>query len=80
MQRYSTKGVCSSGIEFDVKDNIIREVRFLGGCDGNLKGISSLVIGMTPQEAARRLTGIQCGTKKTSCPDQLSRALAEYIR
>ena len=73
---YNTKGVCASRIEFDIKGGIIEGVQFTGGCNGNLKGISSLVKGMRPEEAISRLAGIDCNGKGTSCPDQLSKALA----
>lgn len=77
--QYNTKGVCSSLIELDVQDDIIREVTFKGGCDGNLKGLSRLVAGMRVEDAIKLLEGIRCGSRDTSCPDQLSKALAEVI-
>lgn len=73
--RYQPKGVCSSAIDIDVEDGIIRSVSFTGGCSGNLQGISSLVKGMNIEEAISRLKGIRCGFKSTSCPDQLAQAL-----
>lgn len=73
--KYKTQGVCSSLIEIEMKDGVIDSVQFTGGCNGNLKGISALVKGMTPAEAISRLKGITCGFKPTSCPDQLARAL-----
>ena len=72
---YRTKGVCSQSIHFDIEDNKIHNVSFVGGCNGNLQGISHLVEGMDVDEAISRLEGIQCGFKKTSCPDQLAKAL-----
>lgn len=72
---YKTKGTCSSKIEFDLDGDVIRNVRFTGGCNGNLQGISRLVEGMPAQEAISRLEGIRCGFKSTSCPDQLAKAL-----
>ena len=78
--QYNTKGVCSSLIEIDMQDDIIREVSFKGGCDGNLKGISRLLAGMRAQDAIKLLAGINCGSRGTSCPDQLSRALAAWIQ
>ena len=72
---YYTKGTCSSAIEIEVKDGIIEKVLFTGGCNGNLKGISSLVKGMKVEDAVSKLEGIKCGMKETSCPDQLARAL-----
>ncbi|WP_058486689.1 TIGR03905 family TSCPD domain-containing protein [Defluviitalea phaphyphila] len=79
MFEYKTKGVCSRKINYDIKDGHIYNVVFTGGCDGNLKGISNLVEGMPVEEAIKRLQGISCGNKSTSCPDQLARALKETI-
>ena len=73
--RYTTQGTCSRFIDFDLEDGIIKNVVFTGGCNGNLKGIGSLVEGMNAEEAIKRLTGIRCGFKATSCPDQLAKAL-----
>lgn len=73
--RYTTKGTCSRFIDFDLEDGIVRNVVFTGGCNGNLKGIGALVEGMDANEAIKRLTGITCGFKPTSCPDQLAKAL-----
>lgn len=72
---YQTNGTCSTAIDIEVKDGIIESVSFTGGCNGNLKGICSLVKGMKVEDAISRLKGIQCGFKSTSCPDQLARAL-----
>ena len=72
---YRTKGTCSQLIEVETEGNIIKSVRFTGGCNGNLQGISRLVQGMDIDEAIARLDGIRCGSKPTSCPDQLARAL-----
>lgn len=72
---YVTKGVCSKSIDISIEDNIINEVLFIGGCNGNLQGISRLVKGMKVEEAIERLKGIKCGLKNTSCPDQLATAL-----
>lgn len=77
--RYKPQGVCSSAIDIELKDGVIDSVKFTGGCNGNLQGISALVKGMTPQEAIGRLKGIRCGFKSTSCPDQLARALEGMI-
>lgn len=74
---YKTKGTCSRAIYFDIEDNKVKNVQFLGGCNGNLKGIGALVEGMDVQEAIQRLDGIKCGMKSTSCPDQLAQALKE---
>ena len=72
---FRPQGVCSQLIEIETEGNIIRDVRFTGGCNGNLQGISALLKGMTVENAIDRLSGIRCGFKDTSCPDQLSRAL-----
>lgn len=77
--KYQTKGVCSSSIDIEVEDGIIKFVQFFGGCNGNLQGISSLVTGMKVDDAISKLKGIRCGFKNTSCPDQLALAL-ESIR
>ena len=74
---YKTRGVCARAISFDIEDNIVKNVRFEGGCNGNTKGISSLVVGMNVDEVISRLEGIKCGFKSTSCPDQLAQALKE---
>ncbi len=73
--RYQTKGTCSTAIDVEVKDGRIESVKFMGGCNGNLQGISALVKGMMVEEAISRLKGIRCGFKNTSCPDQLAKAL-----
>lgn len=73
--KYTTQGTCSREIDIELKDGVIDSVAFLGGCNGNLQGISALVKGMKPEEAIGRLKGIRCGMKSTSCPDQLARAL-----
>ena len=77
---YRTEGTCSRRIFLELDGNTIRSVSFEGGCNGNLKGISSLVEGMNRDEAIARLKGIHCGFKSTSCPDQLARALEESKR
>lgn len=75
---YRTKGVCSGSIHFEVADNKITNVSFMGGCSGNTQGVARLVEGMDIDEAIRRLDGIRCGFKPTSCPDQLAQALKSY--
>ena len=76
--RYKTKLVCSKEVRFDLEDNgTIRNISFLGGCDGNLQGIASLAEGMNADEVVKRMKGIKCGWKKTSCPDQLANAIEE---
>ena len=72
---YKTQGVCSREISFEIVDNKVHAVKFMGGCPGNLIGISKLVEGMEVEEAISRLEGVTCGNKTTSCPDQLSKAL-----
>ena len=72
---YKTKGTCSTKIEVELEGNIVRNVVFTGGCHGNLQAIPKLVEGMTVEEVERRISGIRCGFKSTSCPDQLARAL-----
>lgn len=76
---YKTTGTCSTMIDVELKDGVIDSVKFTGGCNGNLQGISALVKGMKPEEAISRLKGIRCGFKPTSCPDQLAHALEEMI-
>lgn len=75
---YSTRGTCSRRIEVEIEDNIIKHVEFQSGCDGNLQGISMLVEGMEIEEVIKRLKGIDCGGRGTSCPDQLAIALLEH--
>lgn len=75
---YTTKGTCSRQIDFDVEDGKLKNVRYTGGCNGNLKGVGALVEGMDIDEAISRLKGIKCGMKNTSCPDQLALALEAY--
>ena len=77
---YQTRGVCSRSIDFEIEDGIIREVVFHGGCAGNTQGVAALVRGMRVEDAAKRLSGIRCGFKPTSCPDQLATALHEYLK
>lgn len=76
---YKTQGTCSSHIELEVEDDIIKDVSFWGGCNGNLKGICSLVRGMKVDDVLRKLEGIQCGHRATSCPDQLCKAIRQII-
>ena len=72
---YTTKGTCSRQISFDIEGNVIKNVEFLGGCNGNLKAISSLVEGLTVEEIEEKVRGIKCGYKDTSCSDQLAIAV-----
>lgn len=76
--QYKTSGTCSTMIDFEVDGDVITSVAFTGGCNGNLKGISSLVQGMKVDDAIQRLQGIKCGFKNTSCPDQLANALMQW--
>ena len=76
---YMTQGVCSRQIHVEVENGIIKEVAFLGGCSGNTQGVAALVKGMPVEEAVKRLKGIRCGGRATSCPDQLARALESYL-
>lgn len=76
---YKTKGTCSVEINFDVIDGRLHDVKFTGGCNGNLKGIGALVEGMKSEDVIARLEGTTCGFKPTSCPDQLAQALKQYL-
>lgn len=73
--QYNPRGVCSKKMEIDVEGGVIQAVRVMGGCNGNLKGIASLMKGMGVEDAIARMEGIRCGMKPTSCPDQLAQAL-----
>ncbi len=75
MYEFKTKGTCSSRILFDVEDGKVKNLQFVGGCNGNLKGISALVEGMPVEEVIAKIDGIRCGMKSTSCQDQLAQAL-----
>ena len=75
--RYRPHNVCSREITFDVEEDTIKNVKFTGGCNGNAQGLAALLEGMPVQEAIRRLAGIRCGLKTTSCPDQLAQALRQ---
>ena len=76
---YTPRGVCARRIDVDIEDGIIRDVSFIGGCDGNHKGIAKLCIGRSAAEVSEALSGIHCGMRSTSCPDQLSQALKAYL-
>ncbi len=75
---YKTNGVCSRSIDIEIENDTIVSVNYLGGCNGNLKGIGSLVVGMKVDEVIEKLSDIKCGFKNTSCPAQLALALEEY--
>ena len=77
MYEYKTSGTCSQRILFDVEEGKVKNVQFIGGCNGNLKGIAALVEGMDVDTVIERVKGIRCGMKMTSCPDQLAQALME---
>ncbi len=76
---YKTQGTCSRQIDIDIENGVIVDAEFTGGCSGNTQGVAALVVGMTVEEAIKRLRGIHCGPRPTSCPDQLARALEEHI-
>ena len=76
---YVTKGVCSRAIEIEIEDGVILRVQYIGGCHGNTQGVAALIRGMRVEDAIERLSGIDCRGRGTSCPDQLSRALREYL-
>lgn len=77
--RYKTTGTCSVAIDFNIVDGKLTDVKFLGGCNGNTQGISKLVEGMKVEDVIAKLEGIKCGTKSTSCPDQLAKALKQTL-
>ena len=77
---YIPKGVCSRQINIEVEDGVVQDVQYIGGCNGNLKGIGSLVKGMKVGDVIERLENIHCGMKNTSCPDQLAQALKENFQ
>ena len=76
---YQTKGTCSTRIDLDIEGNVVHNVKFTGGCNGNTQGVAALAQGMTVEEYVKRCKDIKCGFKKTSCPDQLARALEEAL-
>ncbi len=76
---FKTKGTCSQRIIFEINDGVVSNVQFIGGCNGNLQGISKLVEGMPANEIVEKISGIRCGMKPTSCPDQLARAIKEAL-
>ena len=78
MQTYKTSGTCSRQIIFSVKDDVLQSLQFVGGCSGNLQGISKLAVGRKIDDIIELLKGVKCGFKNTSCPDQLAKALIDY--
>ena len=77
--QYQPKGVCAKMMQFRIKDDVIQDVEFVGGCNGNLSGIGILVKGMNISDVIPKLSGLPCGSRPTSCPDQLTKGLAAYI-
>lgn len=76
---YVTHGTCSRMINIQVEDGIVQDVQFIGGCNGNAKGISKLIVGMSVEDVIDKLEGTTCGMRDTSCPDQLAQALKEIL-
>jgi len=79
MKNFKTSGVCAKEINFSIDSGIIKKVSFLGGCNGNLKGMGLLLEGMKVEDVISKLEGTKCGPRETSCPDQLAKALKEYV-
>lgn len=77
---YRPRGVCSAKITFDLTDGIVSNIRFMGGCNGNLKGIAQLADGMKAEDVIKKIKGIRCGFKNTSCPDQFATALEQALK
>lgn len=80
MQTFTTSGVCAKTIDFKIEEGIVKSVKFNGGCVGNAIGLSALVEGMKVEDVVTRLKGTECGKRPTSCPDQLAKALKEFIK
>ena len=78
--KYTVSGVCARGVQFDIEDGIVKNVAFEGGCNGNTKGVAALANDMKVEDVIARLRGIRCGSKMTSCPDQLARALEKALQ
>lgn len=76
---FSPRGVCANSLSFEIEDNKIKNVSFRGGCNGNLKGIATLVENMPVNQVISKLSGIKCGHKATSCPDQLAQAILQVL-
>ena len=73
------RGVCARKITFDIENNTVKNIRFSGGCSGNTQGVSALAEGMSVEDVISKLSGIRCGFKETSCPDQLAKAVKEAV-
>jgi len=80
MQTFTTSGVCAKTIDFKIEEGVVKSVKFNGGCAGNAIGLSALVEGMKVEDVVTRLQGTECGKRPTSCPDQLAKALKEFIK
>ena len=80
MFTYATRGTCARQIDLELEDGVIKYLKFHGGCNGNLKGLTSLTVGMKAEEVIARLKGITCGFRDTSCPDQLTKALETALK
>lgn len=76
---YSPSNVCAKEFKFEIKDNVIKSCSISGGCPGNLLGISKIIVGMSPQEVVNTFTGVTCGNKATSCPNEIAKALNKYL-
>lgn len=79
MKNFKTSGVCAKEINFSIDSGVIKKVSFMGGCNGNLKGMGLLLEGMKVEDVISKLEGTKCGSRETSCPDQLAKALKEYV-
>ena len=77
--QYTPRGTCSRQFQIEVEEGVIQDIQVIGGCDGNLKGLSSLLKGMKVEEAIHRMEGIRCGTKPTSCPDQMAKKMKKAL-
>ena len=77
---YTPKGVCARKIKFEIEDGTVKNIRFSGGCSGNTQGVCRLAEGMKAEEIIDKLSGIRCGFKRTSCPDQMAQAIKEALK
>ncbi len=76
---FPTKGVCAQEIQLEIQNGIITQLQVVGGCDGNCQGLALLTVGSNAEEIAQKLSGVRCGFKKTSCPDQIAKAIRQYL-